>query len=72
MESPGILNFLGETGKWKPLYVAYLRNRLRKDKNLSDVENKEEARGNLGLLNEVTDHWHDSRYVHTAGERFPY
>ena len=63
MESPGILNFLTEKGKWLPLYVAYLRNRLRRDKNLSDVENKKDARGNLELLNEVTDHWHDTRYV---------
>lgn len=63
MESPGILNFLNEKGKWLPLYVSYLRNRLRRDKNLSDVADKKEARGNLELLNEVTDHWHDTRYV---------
>jgi len=34
---------------WKDPYAASIRNRLQIDKNLSDVENKTEARNNLGI-----------------------
>lgn len=35
---------------------------LRRDNNLSDVHDVAEARTNLELVNEVTTHWHDTRY----------
>lgn len=38
-------------------------NRLRIDKNLSDVESKDKARENLGLTGDVSTHHHDAHYM---------
>lgn len=48
--------------KWLPLYIKELKNRLRKDKNLADLPNRDEAIKNLGLTGDVISHSHDSRY----------
>ena len=56
---------------WKILYGGLLSKILRKDKNLSDLENVVTAKENLGLIGDVSDpeyysdeetHNHDSRY----------
>lgn len=39
-----------------------VENRLRIDKNLSDVADKSEARKNLGLVGDINTHNHDNRY----------
>ena len=57
-----ILKWKDFSGKWITLYRTAILNRLRKDKNLSDLTNKAEARKNLELTNEVTTHYHDTRY----------
>lgn len=49
--------------RWIPLYIAELKNRLRKDKNLSDIANPAKAVENLGLTGEVETHTHDKRYA---------
>lgn len=48
--------------KWLPLYIKELKNRLRKDKNLADLPDRNEAIKNLGLTGDVTSHSHDDRY----------
>lgn len=48
---------------WVTLYGTVLKNRLRRDKNLADLENTAEAKKNLGLIGDVSDHYHDSRYL---------
>lgn len=50
-------------GKWLPLYLGQIRNRLRKDLNLSDVLDVAKARENLELTGEVESHYHDKRYL---------
>ncbi len=56
---------------WKILYGGLLSKILRKDKNLSDLEDVTTAKENLGLIGDVSDpnrfneeetHNHDSRY----------
>lgn len=57
---------------WISLYTDAINERLRKDKNLSDVDNINEGRKNLGLVGDVSDinendaltHNHDKRYNH--------
>lgn len=39
------------------------KNRLRFDKNLSDVKSTDDARKNLGLTGDVQTHNHDTRYM---------
>lgn len=58
-----LLKFKKNT-KWYSLYVNELLNRLRKDKNLSDVDDVAKSRENLGIFgdNNIT-HFHDSRYL---------
>lgn len=56
-----LLRFLKD-GQWLPLYLGQLKNRLRKDLNLSDLMSVEEARKNLELVGEVETHHHDTRY----------
>lgn len=58
-----ILKWQRGVNDWVPLYGAALRNRLRRDKNLSDLTNVTEAKKNLGLYGNVEDHNHDSRYL---------
>lgn len=49
---------------WVSLYADAIKNRLRKDKNLSDVLDKAEARKNLEIIGDNnTTHFHDSRYI---------
>ena len=51
-------------GKWTSLYQDAWNLCLNKRKNLSDLENKDEARKNLGLNgNENNTHFHDNRYL---------
>ena len=57
-----ILRFLKQS-QWIPLYFKELKNRLRRDKNLSDIENLNKARENLGLSGDVSTHNHDSIYI---------
>ena len=49
---------------WEQIYGNAIANRLRKDQNLADIIDKQEARDNLELSgdNNIT-HFHDSRYV---------
>ena len=47
---------------WIALYAEAIQNRCRRDLNLSDVNSITEAKRNLGLIGEVTDHYHDGRY----------
>ena len=57
---------------WVSLYTNAINERLRKDKNLSDVDDINESRKNLGLVGDVSDinendaltHNHDKRYKH--------
>ena len=63
----GLLKYKTLEG-WKALYSGYLRNMLRKDRNLSDLANTEQARINLGLHgSENQTHYHDDRYVKKGG-----
>ena len=48
---------------WVVLYGNIMQNRLRRDRNLSDLANSTEAKKNLGLFGDVTDHYHDARYM---------
>lgn len=49
---------------WKTIYGALLNMMVRKDKNLSDLENIAKARQNLELTgNNNATHYHDSRYI---------
>ena len=58
-----ILKWQKGANEWVQLYGSTLRNRLRRDKNLSDLTNATEAKKNLGLYGDVSDHHHDSRYL---------
>lgn len=50
--------------QWKSIYGKELSNKLDKKENLSDVENVEEARNNLGLTGDNNHtHYHDDRYL---------
>lgn len=44
-----VLKWKNKKGEWVPLYVNDIKNRLRKDKNLSDLDDLNEARENLGI-----------------------
>lgn len=50
--------------EWTQIYGNAINNRLRKDENLSDVDNKAEARKNLEIIGDNnTTHYHDDRYI---------
>ncbi len=51
-----------DKNKWEILYADEINYYNRISNNLSDIENKAEARENLGLSDDVTTHNHDSRY----------
>lgn len=58
------IKFKKDKNSWEQIYGNEINNRLRKDKNLSDVNNKAESRKNLELVGDNnTTHFHDSRYV---------
>lgn len=49
---------------FKSLYSEAIKNRLRKDQNLADVTNVQEARENLELTGDNNHtHYHDDRYL---------
>jgi len=53
----GLLKYKLRDG-WHILYGGILQKILRKDMNLSDVDNVATARSNLGLTGNVTTHYH--------------
>ena len=58
------IKFKKDKNSWEQIYGNEINNRLRKDKNLSDVNDKAESRKNLELVGDNnTTHFHDSRYV---------
>lgn len=48
---------------WVSLYQAAMNLFMRKDKNLSDLLDKDEALKNLGLSGDINSHNHDNRYL---------
>lgn len=58
-----ILKWQRGVNDWVQLYGNILRNRLRRDKNLSDLTDTLQAKKNLGLFGDVVDHHHDNRYM---------
>lgn len=58
-----LLKWRRNTNEWVVMYGDALKNRLRRDKNLADLTNRTEAKKNLGVFGEVTDHYHDARYM---------
>lgn len=58
------IKFKKDKNSWEQIYGNEINNRLRKDKNLSDVNDKAESRKNLELVgNNNTTHFHDDRYL---------
>jgi hypothetical protein len=61
-----VIKFRDNDNKWKAVdkeLIMAVKNRLRCDKNLSDVIDRSKARENLGLIGDVTTHHHDGRYL---------
>ena len=58
-----ILKWQRGANDWVQLYGSVLQNRLRRDKNLSDLTDASEARKNLGLFGDVTEHNHNTQYM---------
>ena len=59
-----LIRMLDNQGSWYPLYFREIKNRVRRDKNLSDIHDIVEARNNLGLgpdaiFTESTGHSHE-------------
>lgn len=59
-----VLKFKKTLKEWIPFYVDAIKNRLRRDLNLSDVFDVQATRDNIGLsgVNNHT-HYHDDRYI---------
>lgn len=58
------IKFKKDKNSWEQIYGNEINNRLRKDKNLSDVNDKAESRKNLELVGDSnTTHFHDDRYM---------
>lgn len=53
------LGKMEEVTEWVPFYVDSLNNRLRSDRNLGDLENRNAALENLSLTGNVTTHSHE-------------
>ena len=50
--------------EWVQIYGNAINNRLRKDENLNDVDDKAESRKNLEIIGDNnTTHYHDNRYI---------
>lgn len=62
----GLLKYKLRDG-WHVLYGGILQKILRKDMNLSDVDNVAAARSNLGLTGNVTTHYHQVYVDSIAG-----
>lgn len=61
-----VIKFRDNDNTWKPVdreLIMAIKNRLRCDKNLSDVIDRTKVRENLGLVGDVTTHHHDGRYL---------
>lgn len=66
-----IIKFKDNDNTWKAVdkeLIMAIKNRLRCDKNLSDIIDRTKARENLGLIGDVTTHHHDGRYIPIIGE----
>lgn len=58
-----LLKIKKDINEWYSFYSNAIRNRLRRDKNLSDVMDVQAARENLGLTGDNNHtHYHDDRY----------
>ena len=58
------IKFKKDENSWEQIYGNEINNRLRKDKNLSDINDKAESRKNLELVGDNnTTHFHDDRYL---------
>lgn len=58
------IKFKKDKNSWEQVYGNEINNRLRKDKNLSDVNDKAESRKNLEIIGDNnTTHFHDDRYL---------
>jgi hypothetical protein len=58
-----LLKFKKSATEWISLYADAIKNRLRRDLNLSDATDKAACRKNIELVGEVSDHYHDNRYL---------
>lgn len=59
-----LIKWRKSTGEWATLYANAILNRLRVDKNLADIKDKQAARENLELTGDNNHtHYHDDRYV---------
>lgn len=59
-----ILKFRKNISEWYSLYANAIKNRLRRDLNLSDVCDVQETRDNIGLSGDNNHtHYHDDRYI---------
>lgn len=59
-----LLKIKKAAGEWYSFYATAIKNRLRRDLNLSDLSDISEARHNIELDGDNNEtHFHDSRYI---------
>lgn len=59
-----LLKWKVDKNNWFTFYVDAIKNRLRRDKNLSDVFDVAESRKNLEIIGDNNQtHFHDNRYI---------